>query len=376
MIRVLHFVSTPAIWSGVMGVIMNYYRHLDRSEIQFDFLCFLPCEESYEEEIRTLGGRVFFLPKPGVSLHALKAVNEFFKEHGKNYDWLHNHEVYLSFFLRPISKHYGIKNFIIHSHATKYSDRIPAAWRNRILCLPIRFISCKHMACSRAAGEFLFHRSLGKKIPCLILPNAIEPQAFYYKEAIRSQYREQLGLESAYLIGHIGRFVPQKNHRFLLSVFRDVLEETLDAHLLLIGDGPLKRDMERYADQLNITEHVHFLGQRKDTAPLLWTMDLFVLPSLYEGLPVSCLEAQAAGLPCIIADTVSREVQATTRMKWLSLESYHAWAAQCLESCRLFSEGQYSDTRVCPEGVPDISVEAGKLAKFYETGACHFEYIF
>lgn len=154
MIKVLHFVSTPAIWSGVMSVIMNYYRHIDRSRVQFDFLCFLPCEESYAKEINELGGQVFFISKPSASPRTLKELTAFFKKHQGEYQWFHNHEVYLSFLLKPISEHCGIKDFIVHSHATRYSDRKWAAVRNRILCFPIRFMKCHRFACSEAAGFF------------------------------------------------------------------------------------------------------------------------------------------------------------------------------------------------------------------------------
>ena len=133
MIKVLHFVSTPSIGSGVMSVIMNYYRHMDRSKIQFDFLCFIPCEDSYEEEINGLGGLVFFISIPGFFAKAFRSLWDFFRSHQGEYQWLHNHEVYLSFLLKPLSHCCRIPGFIIHSHATQYSDRAAAAARNRIL---------------------------------------------------------------------------------------------------------------------------------------------------------------------------------------------------------------------------------------------------
>ena len=233
MVKVLHFVSTPAIWSGVMSVIMNYYRHMDRSEIQFDFLCFIPCVDSYEEEINGLGGRVFFIPKPHASMHSLWEIQAFFRAHQGEYSWFHNHEVYLSALLKPIAAHYGIQEFIVHSHATQYSDHKLAAVRNRVLCMPIRIMGCHRFACSKAAGAFLFGKRAVRSGKVHILYNAIDTEKFRYDPQKRKEVREELGIaEGMFVIGHVGRFVPQKNHVFLIEVFDALLKNNPKAKLL------------------------------------------------------------------------------------------------------------------------------------------------
>lgn len=365
MIRILHFVSTPAKWSGVMGVIMNYYRHMDRSKIQFDFLCFLPCEESFEAEIHSLGGRTFFVSRP-VHWQGIKELSDFLRMHSGEYKWFHNHEVYLTFLLKPLTAHYGLNNFIVHCHATQYSDRILAAFRNRITCLPIPYMTCTRFACSEAAGNFLFGKRRSGKHSFWVIPNAVERGKFLYNSEVRNRYRRSLHLEKAFIIFHIGRFAPQKNHLFLLEIFYDIALSIPEARLLLAGDGPLKEGIEKKACELGIFDKVLFLGQRDDIPELLQAADLFVLPSLYEGLPVSCLEAQAAGLPCLISDTITDEVCLDERIRRLPLENRRAWVEKGLECYSGFCVDNREEERRCPEALPDIAYEAAKLTDFYE----------
>ena len=194
-IRVLHFVSTLSRGSGVMSVIMNYYRHIDRNEVQFDFLHFVACEDSYIEEIRALGGRIYCIDKPGSSFQSVKQLDLFFRLHAEEYTWLHNHEVYLTFLLRPFAKRYGLEKFIVHCHATKYSDKTLHAVRNRILCLPIRFMKVDRFACSEAAGKFLYGEKMLKAGKVFIMHNAIDCEKFRFRPELRERLRKEMGLE-------------------------------------------------------------------------------------------------------------------------------------------------------------------------------------
>ena len=309
MIKVLHFVSVPARWSGVMSVIMNYYRHLDRSRIQFDFLCFIHCEDSYEEEIEKLGGRVFFISKPGVFNGAKKEIENFLQRHKGEYQWIHNHEIYLTFLLKPLAARMGIQNFIVHCHATQYSDRLFPAIRNSVLCLPIHFMKCTRIACSREAGEFLYGKSMLDRGKAIILSNAIECKKYEFNLQQRNLIRKQLEIsEQTIVIGHVGRFVQQKNHELLLDIFKECCLKSSNARLLCIGDGMLLEKMKEKAARLKIADKVIFMGKRDDVEFLLNAMDIFVLPSHFEGFPVSLVEAYCNGLPCIISDTIADEL--------------------------------------------------------------------
>lgn len=371
MIKVLHFVSTPAIWSGVMSVIMNYYRHIDRSRVQFDFLCFSRCssEESYEREIEELGGRVFFIGKPSPSVRSIRELQLFFKIHKGEYTWFHNHEVYLSFLLRPLSLSYGIKNFIVHCHATRYSDRKIAAVRNRILCIPIRWMTCRKFACSQEAGIFLFGSRAFRKDRVWILHNAIDSEHFAFSPGQRAKMREQLGLTHCFVIGHVGRFVPQKNHSFLLYMFAELIEKCPHARLLLIGCGPLLKIMQEECRALGLEEYVVFLGQQTDMEACYSAMDLFILPSVFEGIGIALLEAQANGLYSLASQQVPDEADATGNVKFLPLDS-ELWGAECLKaggnSQQIRAAGGNAIRNCLIHNHYEIHSEAGRLQAYYE----------
>lgn len=360
MIRVLHFVSTPSIGSGVMSVIMNYYRYMDRSKIQFDFLCFIPCEESYETEINELGGQVFFVSKPGSSLDSIFELKQFLAKNGSKYQYLHNHEVYLSFFLEPMAKKFGIPKVIVHCHATRYSDHKLAAIRNAVLCLPIRFMRCEKFACSKAAGTFLYGEKALQTGSVSVFQNAIIGKKYQFNLEKREQQRRQLGIaDDVLVLGHVGRFAPQKNHKYLLEIFKELQNVIPKSYLLCIGDGPLRKEIEQLADKMGILNQIMFLGQRKDIDELLNVMDIFILPSLYEGFPVSLVEAGYNGLPCVVADTVADEISIDSIQR-ISLDAAPAvWAEKIADMACV----DHKPDVVLPEF--DIQIQSRKLQDFY-----------
>ncbi len=347
-----------------MNIIMNHYRHLDRSRIQFDFLCFLPCEETYEKEINELGGRVYFISKPGQGIRSIKELMDFFREHGPEYEWLHNHEVYLSFFLYQLSHRYGINNFIIHGHATRYSDCWHAALRNRMLCIPIRFMKCEKAACSLAVARFLYGSQAAESGKVKILYNTVDSGAFRFDERLRKDMRLMLRLNDETLaIGHIGRFTRQKNHEFLLRILLEVQRLKADICLICVGDGPCKENVEKLAQSLGIADKIRFLGSRDDVSSLLNAFDCFVLPSLFEGLPVSLIEACYNGLPCIVSDSITDEIP-TGQIQYLPLKSGPInWANQILKM-----SSRDRDTTFRPL-LFDINYQADYLQRIY-CGGC------
>ena len=362
-IRVLHFVSTLSRGSGVMSVIMNYYRHIDRDKVQFDFLHFIACEDSYMEEIRELGGKIYCIDKPGSSFQSIKQLNSFFRLHAGEYTWLHNHEVYLTFLLRPIAKRYGLEKFIVHCHATKYSDKTLNAVRNRILCLPIRFMKVERFACSEAAGKFLYGEKMLKAGKVFIMHNAIDCEKFRFRPEVRERLRKEMGLEGKFVIGHVGRFERQKNHEFLIEVFAECKKEIDSCILLLIGEGSLRSKIEKKVVEKGLKNSIIFLTKRNDMEYLYQVMDLFVLPSLYEGLPVSCLEAQVNGLECIVSRTVTDELKKQTIgsiITMLPLEK-KVWK-QNIVSCKI---RQTSISQHINNDNYDINLQSCRLHSFY-----------
>ena len=310
MIRILHVVSKLSINSGVMNVIMNYYRYIDRTKIQFDFLYFEERMPDFKKEIENFGGKVYFVHKPSLKrcINIYKEFNSFFELNAAKYTAVHLHEVYLVHFIKHFCKKYNIKHLITHAHTTKYSDNPKNALRNRIMCLGLNDVATDLFACSKAAGEFYYGKEAVDSGKVKIIPNAINLENYKFNEAIRNKIRKELNIEDKFVVGHIGRMAPPKNQKFLLKIFSEVKKEKNNAILLMIGDGPLKSEIEKEIDNLNIRDSVILLGVRNDVPELLMAMDVFVLPSLYEGLPVVCVEAQATGLRCILSDRITEEV--------------------------------------------------------------------
>ena len=315
------------------------------------------------EEIRELGGKIYCIDKPGSSFQSIKQLNSFFRLHAGEYTWLHNHEVYLTFLLRPIAKRYGLEKFIVHCHATKYSDKTLNAARNRILCLPIRLMKVERFACSEAAGKFLYGEKMLKAGNVFIMHNAIDCEKFRFRPEVRERLRKEMGLEGKFVIGHVGRFERQKNHEFLIEVFAECKKEIDSCILLLIGEGSLRSKIEKKVVEKGLKNSIIFLTKRNDMEYLYQVMDLFVLPSLYEGLPVSCLEAQVNGLECIVSRTVTDELKKQTIgsiITMLPLEK-KVWK-QNIVSCKI---RQTSISQHINNDNYDINLQSCRLHSFY-----------
>lgn len=316
--RVLHMVGSLAM-GGAQTMVMALYRAIDRSKVQFDFV--LDCEDDhvFVNEIESLGGRVFNLPKfNGKNFLQVRAAwNNFFFNHPE-YKVLHSHiRSYASLYL-PIAKAHGVKT-IIHSHNTSNGKGI-ASIGKKILQYPLRFQADYFFGCSEIAGKWLFGDKVVKSDRYFMLKNAVDLDRFAYQRQMRIQIRQELSIgEDALVIGHIGRMHPQKNHRFLVECFRDIAKIRNDVRLLLLGDGELREDLSAYIRELGLEEKIRMLGVQKKPEAYLSAMDCLMLPSLHEGLPVVVVEAQASGLPCFVADTITREVQLSQLVQYLPI---------------------------------------------------------
>lgn len=364
MIRVLHFVSEISINSGVMSFIMNYYRNMNKENIQFDFLCWYKGDDIYVDEIKRLGGKVYYIPIPGISKEYRTKIAEFFKHQEGKYSILHLHEVYLNMFIPPIARKYGIKHIIAHSHTTMYSDKKLSAIRNYFLCLPINKTVNNYFACSKDAGVLIYGKKYVNMGKVNIINNAIDCKKFQYNEDTRNKIRKELNLNDKFVIGNIGRFNPQKNHMFLIDIFAEVLKIKHNSVLMLIGSGPLKEQVEEKIKEKCISDKVLILDNRNDIYDLVQAMDVFVLPSIFEGLGIVLIEAQASGLKCFASDVVPLEAKVTDNLTYLSLKlSASQWANAIIE-CQSNCERK-SDTQRITEAGYDIKTEAKKLEKLY-----------
>lgn len=308
-VRILHFVSSLSKNSGVMSVVMNYYRQMDKNKIQFDFIHFKDTDNAYGKEIMDMGGETYLCPNPKNILSFYRYLNSFFKDNASQYVAIQLHTIYLNSMVLPVAKKYGIENRMVHNHATRYSDKRVNSIRNRILYLPYRKNSTHFIACSKAAGVFLYGEKALNEKKVYILNNAIDMEKFDYSLLTREKMRKYLKIENKFVVGHVGRFSEPKNHVFIIKIFAELCSMYHNAILMLAGEGPLEEKIRGLVKEYNLEDKVLFLGLRTDIHELMQAMDVFVLPSLYEGLPVVGVEAQAAGLPCIISDTVTNEIK-------------------------------------------------------------------
>lgn len=322
MIRVLHITGTMNR-GGIETFLMNVYRKLDKNLIQFDFLVHTNEKCDYHDEIISLGGRVFNIPsrRQGIIKNRI-AINEFFDKH-QEYKIIHQHVSSLSY-ITPlkIAKKKNIPVRIIHSHNINEGRNFLHHYIHKLNKIYIDTLATSYFACSELAAKWLFNKKIMKNMTYQIIHNAIDLSNFKYDTRLRETMRHELHLENDLVIGHIGRFVYQKNHVFLLEIFREINLKIPNSKLVLVGDGPLKNEIIQKITEYDLKDKVIMTGVRKDIPEILNSLDVFVLPSRFEGLGIVLIEAQATGLKCYTSDTVvPREVAITNLVNFVGLEN-------------------------------------------------------
>lgn len=329
--RVLVFGMTD-MPGGVESVIMNYYRNINRDELQMDFLCNTPTV-AYEEEIKRLGGKIYKIESRSKNLFLYhKQLKNFFKENAKKYStiWVNICSLanidYLIY-----AKKYKIKYRIIHCHNSQNMDSKLRVILHKFNKLRLEKYATDYWTCSEESNSWFFQPKLNEKV--VVVHNAIDYDKFKFDEDIREEYRKKLKIEDKVVFGNIGRFHFQKNQLRLLEIFKKISEKEENAVLILIGDGEDKSKILNKISELKLEEKVKVLGIRDDVEKLLQCMDAVIFPSLFEGLPLVLVEAQANGLPVFASDTITKEIMLSDNMVFLSLkESNEYWAERILES--------------------------------------------
>jgi glycosyltransferase involved in cell wall biosynthesis len=316
---------------GLETMLMNYYRQIDRSKVQFDFMVHREETGHYDDEILSLGGRIYKMPpiRPGNYQKYFSLLDKFFQDN--KYKVVHSHINENSSFVLRAAKKAGVKVRIAHSHLSDLGIDLK---------LPFRLYARYYMknnpttyfACSKKAGQWLFGNNIFNENKITVLNNAVNVKEFKFNPEIRKLVRKELNIGPEQLvIGHIGRFNKQKNHHYLIDIFHSVYKQNPNAILLLVGDGNMRREIEDKVSNLDISTNVRFLGIRGDISRLMQGMDLFLFPSLFEGLPVVLIEAQAAGLNCVVSDAITTESDVTNRVEFVSLkETPEFWANKIL----------------------------------------------
>jgi len=339
-IRVLHVVSAMNR-GGAETLIMNIYRNIDRSKIQFDFISHNSNNPNdFDDEIKSLGGRVFRVQSLG-ELGPVKYIRELRKimEQNGPFQAVHAHTDFQSGFVAIAAKMAGIHRRICHSHNNDWTmgNNIKARTLLWILKRTISVFGTNYCACSIAAAHFLFNKSKTDNGRVSILRNGIAVNEYEHllEEDCQIRIRKELDIpQDAKILGHIGRFYEQKNHRFLLQVIKKATEKDAGIIAILVGDGPLRQEIEREADELGIRNHIRFTGVRKDIPQLMRTLDVFVFPSLFEGFGIVMVEAQAAGVPCVASDSVPIETDMGLGLvKFVRLQAgAEIWAQEVITS--------------------------------------------
>lgn len=355
-IRVLHVV-THMNRGGLETMLMNYYRNIDRNQLQFDFLVHRKERAAYDDEIESLGGRIYRLPPLNpFDLHYRKQLQQFFFLHPE-YKIVHSHIDCMSAIPLKAAKKAGVPVRIAHSHNNN-QDKDAKYILKLLYKHRIAQNATKLMACSQAAGKWMFG---GQEFD--VLNNAIDAKSYQFNQKIRDAQRKAMGLsQDSFVVGHVGRFSPQKNHEFVIEIFAELLKKK-NATLLLVGDGDLRGAIQEKVHRLGIENQVVFTGIRDDVANLMQVMDVFVFPSYNEGLPLTVVEAQAAGLPCFISDGVPIECKLTNLVKQISLTAApREWANKIANVGDTVREDTYLE--ICDSGF-DVQSNVKKLTAFY-----------
>lgn len=331
MIRILQVLGGMNA-GGMETMIMNYYRNIDRNKIQFDFLITAKEKCFYEDEIKKLGGKIYRVTARNTNiLKNRKELKEFFRNN--KYSVVEFHQGITYYYPLKMAKKHGVKTRIIHNHGIdrkflkKYRIYNELFAKKRISNLATNYFSC-----SEEVNDQLFSNKILKKGNIEIVSNAINIEKYKYNKVIRKEIRQELKIaENTKIYGHIGTFTYPKNHKFLIDIFENISKKEKESKLVLIGSGTLESDIKRKVEEKGLQEKVIFLGIRDDVEKVLSAIDCFLFPSIFEGIPLTLIEAQANGVPVIMSDTISKEVLINSNCNRISLDNKFEWIKMSLE---------------------------------------------
>ena len=376
-IRILHVLGGTGL-GGAESRIMDLYRQMDREEIQFDFLVHSNAvkhagddtsvrkQQFYDEEIKKMGGQIYVLPKFKVYNYFTyrDAVRAFFTGHHE-FRVVQGHMTSTASIYLPIAKRTGIPITAAHARSAGVEKGLKGI-ATKFFRKNLYKKADQCFACSELAGTNVFGEKRVKEGKVKIIPNAIDAGKFVYQPEKSKSIRKELQIENKLVLGHVGRFDPPKNHSYLVEIFAALCNLKEDVVLLLLGDGPNREKIEQKCKELGIKERVLFMGNQKHPEDYYQAFDFFILPSFYEGLPGVLIEAQAAGLKCLVSDTVTKEAQATDLVTYMSIEQpAKVWAKEILSQMNYVRRNTYQE--VVESGF-DVKTQAKAYRNFYLSG--------
>lgn len=366
-IRVLHVLGTTNL-GGAESRIMELYRNMDRKKVQFDFLVHTDKEGHYSAEIRELGGKIYSVPRFNVkNYHAYRnALVRFFAEHN-DYAAIHGHMTSTAAIYLPIAKKAGIPMTIAHARSAGV-DKGVKGLVTKIIRLPLKKRADYLLTCSKEAGVAVYGEKAVRQGKVWTIPNAIDTERFRFNSSVREKMLQELGLANKFVIGHVGRFGFMKNHAYLIEIFYELCKLHDDVALVLIGKGELEQEIRQKVQDFGIAEKVYFLGTRSNVEDYYQAFDYFVFPSVFEGLPGSVAEAQAAGLHCLVSDKVTREAALTDLAVYRSIdEPPIEWAKEIQKNAKDAMIRRDTRQDIMGKGF-DVRMQAKQMAEFYLTG--------
>ena len=349
-IRVLHIVSRMER-GGVETMLMNFFRMADPEKLVFDFIVHSTQRAEYDDEIERLGGRIFRVRSKSESfIGNLKDVRGVVRDN--RYHIVHVHQDAMSMFALKEARHGGAAVRIAHAHSTS----MPPSLMGNILYpyavkRTARYATHK-FACSRASAQYLFN---GDVDGVTYVPNGIDTARFAFSEEKRSAFRAAHGLGDSFAVGQIANFLYPKNHVFTLRVFAELLKERPDSRLVLCGSGPLLEECKETARALGLDEKVSFLGNISNVDAAISGLDALIMPSIFEGFPVSMVEAQCSGLPCFVSGVITRETGITGLVRYIPLDApLSEWADEIGSAADAYTEDRASYCAAVTEKGYDI----------------------
>lgn len=360
-IRILYIVPSLRLCNGIASYAMNYFRNIDPKRFQIDFITGIDERSIYYDEIENAGSKIYYIPKMSAKNinKTRKKIKNFFKENSKNYDIIHCHVLNMGAFYLYYAKKYGIKVRILHSHEIKTSDLKLHELRNKIL-LPVAIKNANYFcACSYKAGNKILVNKEFK-----IINNAINGERFKYNDLYRKEIRKKYNIsDNTIVIGNVGRLCKQKNQRFLMDIYSEIKLQNDNTKLMIVGNGPLENKLKEYAKIKKIDENVIFVETTYEIEKMYQAFDVFVLPSISEGLGIVLIEAQVSGLPCVVSDTIPKEAQISSQYKKISLQdSISKWGKVILNSVKKERETNLIGLETNNFNVKE---EANKLGEYY-----------
>ena len=324
--KVLMLVPNLQVANGVASFVMNYLRHLDRKSVQVDIVSYQKGDSIYYKEVEDLGGKMYFLPGIGNLSEHIKVCDEILSK--GQYDIIHDNTLHISIPMMWCAKRAGVPVRILHSHNSKMGETPAKELRNKTFLPVLRSLATDYAACSQLAGRAMFG---GREFT--VIPNVIQTEKYRFDSTVRESIRQKMNVQDKFVVGTVGRLAEQKNPFFAIDVFAELLKKVPNSEYWWAGSGPLQEQVKAYIDEKKLTKYIKLLGSRNDTVELYQGMDVFFLPSLFEGLSIVTVEAQAVGLPCVISDEIPPEAGYTDLIKRVALKQpKEFWAEQLQDS--------------------------------------------